>query len=73
MQIHTPSNNSPAPKRAYSVAEVATQMGISPSHLRDLIREGDGPSVIRLGRRTVITADALVAWEARLQQQNVAA
>jgi excisionase family DNA binding protein len=73
MQIHTPGNNHPAPKRAYSVAEVAQQKGISPSHLRDLIREGAGPAIIRLGKRVVITDDALEAWETALQQQQQAA
>jgi len=73
MQTQTPNNNHPAPKSAYSVAEVALQKGISPSHLRDLIREGAGPAIIRLGKRVVITNDALEAWESSLHQQQHAA
>ena len=64
-QIRTPGDDLPA--RSYTVSEIAQRKRISDSHLRDLIREGAGPAVQRLGRRIVISEKALLDWERKLQ------
>ena len=47
------------PQKSYSVEDAAAQLGISYPYLKNLIRDGEGPRVFRLGRRVLISAKAL--------------
>ena len=47
---------------ALTIGEAADKIRISRRHLRKLMAEGDGPPVIRLGRRTIIRREALLHW-----------
>lgn len=46
----------------YSIEEAARRLGISKRHLIGLLHRGDGPPVVRLGRRVMIRPAALAAW-----------
>ena len=43
---------------------------ISRSFLYKLIAEGRGPRLMKLGRRTLISAEAAEAWRARMEAES---
>jgi len=47
---------------AYSLREFAARHGISISHLFDLIRDGQGPRIMKVGRRSLISVEAAADW-----------
>ncbi len=59
--------------QALTLAEAADVLRVSPRHLQNLFRKGDGPPVIRLGRRRVIRRDALNHWLAEREVAHASA
>jgi excisionase family DNA binding protein len=59
---HEPERVEPPVALSHSVPAAAKRLGISRSHLYELIRAGKGPRVTRLGRRTLITEQELERW-----------
>jgi len=55
-------------KPYYSVRELCSLLGISRALFYKLRQDGRGPDVIKLGRRTLITNEALQAWRRRLEK-----
>ena len=47
---------------ALTIAETADVLRVSRRHLQNLLRQGDGPPVIHLGRRRIIRREALSQW-----------
>jgi hypothetical protein len=47
---------------AFSIPEFCLRNGISSALFFKLARQGGGPRVMRVGRRTLITKEAAVAW-----------
>jgi hypothetical protein len=47
---------------AFSIPEFCVRNGISSALFFKLAREGGGPRVMRVGRRTLITREAAAAW-----------
>jgi excisionase family DNA binding protein len=45
-----------------TILEAAAALKVSRRHLQSLWAKGDGPPVIRLGRRCIIRRDALDQW-----------
>jgi excisionase family DNA binding protein len=45
-----------------TIAEAAEEIRISRRHLHQLLAEGSGPPVVRLGRRKIIRREALHQW-----------
>jgi predicted DNA-binding transcriptional regulator AlpA len=41
--------------------------GISRAHFYNLLKRGDGPAVMKVGRRTLISAEAAAAWRRRME------
>ncbi len=52
-----------------TIAAAAAVIGISKRHLEKLVARGDGPPVIRLGRRAIIRRETVSRW---LAEQEVA-
>jgi hypothetical protein len=46
----------------FSIPEFCLRNGISSALFFKLARQGGGPRVMRVGRRTLITKEAAVAW-----------
>lgn len=59
-------------KSAHSVAEFCASYSISKALLYKLWREGFGPAHFKLGRRTLISAEAAEAWQRSLEKINSA-
>jgi excisionase family DNA binding protein len=52
---------------AYSVKEFCRQHGISRGLFYMLLRSGRGPRVMKIGRRTLIAAEAAAEWRQRME------
>ncbi len=57
-------------KSTYSVSEFCHDYGISRGLFYCLLREGRGPAVIKLGRRTLISREAANEWLRRMDSQS---
>lgn len=52
---------------AAHVAAFCQDHGISRAHFYNLLKRGDGPAVMKVGRRTLISAEAAVEWRRRME------
>lgn len=43
---------------------------ISRTHLYELIKQGKGPRLMKLGRRTLISAEAAADWRRRMEAET---
>jgi hypothetical protein len=44
--------------------------GISKSYFHKLVNEGKGPRLMKIGRRTLISAEAAADWRAQMEAQT---
>jgi excisionase family DNA binding protein len=58
-------------KPIYSVKELCCQFGISRASFYKLLQEGKGPRVLKAGKRTLITQEAVEAWKRRMEAGDV--
>lgn len=54
----------------YTVSAFCAAHHIARSFLYQLLREGRGPRVMKLGRRTFITREAAADWRARMERET---
>lgn len=54
----------------YSVSAFCKAHHIARSFLYQLLREGRGPRVTKLGRRTFVTREAAAEWRRRIEQET---
>lgn len=52
---------------AYTVPEFCTAHRISRALFYIILRDGRGPRVLKLGRKTLVTADAAADWRRRME------
>ena len=53
---------------AFSIPEFCRRHGISRAHFYNLSKSGDAPAVMRVGRRTLVSAEAAAAWRRRMEE-----
>ncbi len=53
--------------KAYTVHNFCKAHQISKAHFYRMLRVGKGPKIIRLGARTLISAEAAAAWRKRME------
>ena len=53
---------------AFSIPEFCRRHGISRAHFYNLSKSGDAPVVMRVGRRTLISAEAAAVWRHRMEE-----
>ena len=53
---------------AFSIPEFCRRHGISRAHFYNLSKNGRGPALMRVGRRTLISAEAAAEWRRRMEQ-----
>jgi excisionase family DNA binding protein len=58
-RMNRPNN---ASVEALTIEETAEVLRVSRRHLHKLMAGGDGPPVVRLGRRSIIRREALQQW-----------
>jgi predicted DNA-binding transcriptional regulator AlpA len=55
-------------KAAYSVREWCARRGCCPATFYNRLPYGEMPSIIKIGRRTIITAEADEEWRQRMER-----
>lgn len=56
--------------RAFSVSEFCTAHGFSRALFYLLLKDGRAPAIMRVGRRTLISAEAAAAWRERMTRES---
>lgn len=56
--------------KAFTVENFCEAYQISKSFLYKLAREGKGPRMMRVGRRTLISAEAAAEWQTRNEEKG---
>lgn len=62
----------PVNREAFSVPEFCFAHNICRATLFNLLKAGAGPKLLKVGRRSLITADAAREWRERLVEQGTA-
>ena len=57
---------------AFSIAQFCDSHHISRTHLHFLCKRGEGPRLMKLGRRVLISAEAAADWRRQIEQQTAA-
>jgi len=60
-------------KLSYSIDEFCNLNGISRSGFYHLLKRGDGPTIMKVGHRTLVSAEAAAEWRRRMEQPKQAA
>jgi hypothetical protein len=56
----------PPPERlVYTFDEFCRAHAMSRAHLYNLLKRGEGPEIMRAGKKVLITAEAAAAWRAK--------
>jgi len=55
-----------------TVPQFCDQHHISKVHFYSLIKQGKGPRLMKLGRRTLVTAEAAADWRTRMEAETSA-
>ena len=57
---------------AYTVEHFCEAHAISRATLYALLKRGDGPQIMKIGRRTLISVEAAEAWRRRMEERTAA-
>lgn len=57
-------------KPAYTVTDFCADHYISRSFLYELIKDGRAPRLMKIGRRTLISAEAAAEWRKRMEAET---
>lgn len=63
----------PAHRALLSVPEFCRSHGIARSHFYVLLKEGRGPRITKLGRRTLISIEAAADWRHAMERETARA
>jgi excisionase family DNA binding protein len=55
------------PTSAYSIAEFCRAHGVSRAFVYALLKRGEGPAVMKVGRRTLVSVEAAAEWRRRME------
>jgi hypothetical protein len=55
------------PTEAYSIAEFARAHGVSRAFVYALLKRGEGPTVMKAGRRTLVAVESAEEWRRRME------
>ena len=57
-------------KLAYTVPQFCGGYNLSRTHFYALLKEGKGPRLMKVGRRSLISADSAAAWRKRMEDET---
>ena len=57
-------------KLAYTVPQFCGSFSLSRTHFYALLKEGKGPRLMKVGRRTLISAQAAADWCKRMEDET---
>lgn len=58
--------------QAYTVTQFADAHAVSRTHVYALIKAGKGPRLMKVGRRTLVSAEAAADWRRQIEQETAA-
>lgn len=58
------------PKAAATVAQFCDGHNISRTHFYELLKQGRAPRLMKVGRRTLISAEAAAEWRKRMEAET---
>jgi predicted DNA-binding transcriptional regulator AlpA len=58
-------------KAAQSIREFCDENGFSKATLYNLLKRGQGPAIMKVGRRSLISAEAAALWRRSMEQPIV--
>jgi predicted DNA-binding transcriptional regulator AlpA len=61
-----------SPKSAETVPQFCDGHNISRTHFYELIKQGRAPRLMKVGRRTLISAEAAFDWRRRIEAETAA-
>lgn len=56
-----------APRATSTVPQFCDDHNISCTHFYELLKSGKGPRLMKIGRRTLVTAEAAAEWRKRME------
>lgn len=59
--------------QAYTVTQFADAHHVSRTHVYQLIKDGKGPRLMKVGRRTLISVEAAADWRRQIEQETATA
>jgi predicted DNA-binding transcriptional regulator AlpA len=59
-------------KEAATIPQFCDGHNISRTHLYELIKQGKGPRLMKVGRRTLISVEAAADWRKRIEAETAA-
>lgn len=60
-------------RAASTVPQFCDEHNISRTHFYQLLKDGKGPRLMRVGRRILVSAEAAAAWRQRMEEATEAA
>ena len=61
-----------SPKLTYTIPQFCDGANVSRTHFYDLLKKGLGPRTMKVGRRTLISAEAAAEWCRRMEDETSA-
>ncbi|MCA0241403.1 MAG: helix-turn-helix domain-containing protein [Proteobacteria bacterium] len=68
----SPKNAGSAPQATYTVPQFCDAHNVSRTHLYQLLKDGAGPALMKVGRRTLISVEAAAAWRRDMEAATAA-
>lgn len=60
-------------QQAFTISQFADAHHVSRTHVYELIKQGKGPRLMKLGRRTLISLEAAADWRRRMEAETAVA
>ena len=57
-------------KQFLNVSDFCESHGISRGHFYRLLKDGLGPDIVKIGKRTLISVESAARWRRRMEQQS---
>lgn len=59
-----------AHKHTYTIPQFCDGHNVSRTHFYALLKEGKGPRLMKVGRRSLISAESAAAWRKRMEDET---
>lgn len=63
-------NPTHAPKHTFTIPQFCDGHNVSRTHFYALLKEGKGPRLMKVGRRSLISAESAAAWRKRMEDET---
>jgi len=57
-------------QQAFTITQFADAHHVSRTHVYELIKQGKGPRLMKLGRRTLVSVEAAADWRRQIEQET---